>query len=283
MAGGWLDIANRPRYRFVGNKRGWKGERKVSASLTEVRTDWFASFDGARLCVHEMGEGRPLILLHGLFSSAQVNWIKYGTASQVALAGFRLIMPDLRAHGDSAAPHDPAAYPPDVLLRDVRALIAHLGLEDFDLGGFSLGARTVAKLLSEGLTPGRAILAGMGLEGLSGWAQRRDFFQAAIAQRDTAKRGDPHWMAIQFMKTMHIDPVAASLLLDTFGDVEPEEVKDIETETLVLCGRDDRDNGSPVALAALLPNGQHREIPGTHMSCVTMPEMGRAMVDFLTA
>jgi hypothetical protein len=38
-----------------------------------------------------------------------------------------------------------------------------------------------------------------------------------------------------------------------------------------------------VALAALLPNGQHREIPGTHMSCVTMPEMGQAMVDFLTA
>ena len=245
--------------------------------------DWFASFDGARLCVHQMGEGRPLILLHGLFSSAHVNWIKYGTASQLAAAGFHLIMPDLRAHGESAAPHDPAAYPPDVLLKDVHALIAHLNLADFDIGGFSLGARTTAKLLSEGLRPGRAILAGMGLEGLSGWAKRRDFFQTAIAQRDTAKRGDSHWMAIQFMKTMKIDPMAASLLLDTFGDVEPDEVAGIETETLVLCGRDDRDNGSPVALADLLPNGQLKEIPGTHMSCVTMPEMGRAMVDFLTA
>lgn len=254
-----------------------------AASLTEVRTDWFESFDATRLCFHEMGEGRPLILLHGLFSSAYVNWIKYGTASQVALAGFHLIMPDLRAHGESAAPHDPAAYPSDVLLKDVHALIGHLGLVDFDIGGFSLGARTTAKLLSEGLQPGRAILAGMGLEGLSGWAQRRDFFQTAIAQRDTAKRGDPHWMAIQFMKTMHIDPLAASLLLDTFGDVESDEVAEIETETLVLCGRDDRDNGSPVALADLLPNGQLKEIPGTHMSCVTMPEMGRAMVDFLTA
>ena len=252
-------------------------------SLTEVRTDWFESFDAARLCIHEMGEGRPLILLHGLFSSAQVNWIKYGTASQLAVAGFHLIMPDLRAHGESAAPHDPAAYPPDVLLKDVHALIAHLRLKDFDIGGFSLGARTTAKLLSEGLQPGRAILAGMGLEGLSGWAKRRDFFQTAIAQRDTAKRGDPHWMAIQFMKTMNIDPVAAALLLDTFGDVEPDEVAAIETQTLVMCGRDDRDNGSPVALAHLLPNGQLKEIPGTHMSCVTMPEMGQAMVDFLTA
>lgn len=254
-----------------------------ASSLTEARTDWFTSFDGARLCVHEMGEGRPLILLHGLFSSAHVNWIKYGTASQIARAGFHLIMPDLRAHGQSAAPHDPAAYPKDVLVKDAQALIAHLDLDDFDIGGFSLGARTTARLLNQGLKPGRAILAGMGLEGLSGWATRRDFFQAAIAQRDTAKRGDPHWMAIQFMKTMNIDPVATWLLLDTSGDVESDEVAAIETETMVLCGRDDRDNGSPVALADLLPHGQLKEIPGTHMSCVTMPEMGQAIVGFLTA
>src|SRR3546814_11899817 len=99
--------------------------------------------------------------------------------------------------------------------------MAHLNLSDFDIGGFSLGARTVAKLLVEGLQPRRAILAGMGLEGLSGWAKRREFFLTAIAARDTVKRGDPHWMAVQFMKTMKIDPEAAALLLATFGDVEP--------------------------------------------------------------
>lgn len=265
-------------------KPWWNGGSKVSVnSLIDVRTDGFESFDGVRLCVHEMGEGRPLILLHGLFSSARVNWIKYGTAGQIARAGFHVIMPDLRAHGQSAAPHEPSAYPRDVLVKDVQALIAHLSLDVFDIGGFSLGARTTAKLLSQGLKPGRAILAGMGLEGLSGWASRRDFFQTAIAERDTARRGDPHWMAVQFMKTMNIDPVAARLLLDTFGDVQPDEVASIETETLVLCGREDRDNGSPVALAHLLPNGRLKEIPGTHMSCVTMTEMGQAMVDFLTA
>ena len=249
----------------------------------EPKTDWFQSFDGARLCVHEMGEGRPLLLLHGLFSSAHVNWIKYGTANRVAAAGFRVIMPDLRGHGESAAPHDPSAYPHDVLVRDAQALIAHLNLRDFDIGGFSLGARTTARLLSQGLRPGRAILAGMGLEGLSGWARRRDFFLTAIEQRESVQRGDPHWMAVQFMKTMKIDTIAAALLLGTQGDLEPSEVAGIETEILVLCGREDRDNGSPVALADLLPNGRLKEIPGNHMSCVTMPEMGFAMVDFLTA
>lgn len=243
----------------------------------------FRSFDGTQLRVHEMGKGRTLLLLHGLFSSAYVNWIKYGTAHHVASAGFRVIMPDLRAHGESAAPHEAAAYPPDVLIKDVRALIASLKLEDFDIGGFSLGARTTAKLLSQGLQPGRAILSGMGLEGLSGWAQRRDFFLTAIERRASVERGDPYWMAVQFMKTMKIDPVAAALLLDTFGDVQPEEIAKIKTETLVLCGREDRDNGSPVALADLLPHGQLKEIPGNHMNCVTMPEMGQAIVDFLAA
>lgn len=254
-----------------------------ASSLIEQRKSWFEGHAGTRLCVHEMGEGRPLVLLHGLFSSAHVNWIKYGTASHVARAGFRVIMPDLRIHGESEAPHDPASYPQDVLVLDAEKMIAHLGLKDFDLGGFSLGARTTVKLLSRGMRPGRAIVSGMGLEGLAGWGDRRDFFLKAIAERDSAQRGDPHWMSIQFMKTMKIDPVAATLLLGTFGGVDMDEVAAIDTETMILCGREDRDNGSPVALANLLPHGTLKEIPGTHMSCVTMPEMGQAIVDFLTA
>ena len=107
-------------------------------------TEHFASFDGARLAIHTEGEGRPVILLHGLFSSAQMNWIKWGHGARLAAAGFRAIMLDFRVHGDSDAPQDAAAYPPGVLVRDVAALAEHLGLEPrgFDLVGFSLGART---------------------------------------------------------------------------------------------------------------------------------------------
>ena len=54
--------------------------------------------------------------------------------------GYRVILPDLRGHGDSARPHDPAAYPPDALADDGLALIEQLGLTDYDLGGYSLGA-----------------------------------------------------------------------------------------------------------------------------------------------
>ncbi|WP_339824450.1 alpha/beta fold hydrolase [uncultured Parasphingorhabdus sp.] len=241
----------------------------------------FSSFDGVILKIHEMGAGRPVILLHGLFSNADTNWIKFGHAQALVDAGFRVIMPDLRAHGESAAPHDPAAYPDDVLVKDVQALIEHLQLSDYDLGGFSLGARTTARLLVTGAKPAKAMLMGMGLEGLAGWERRQEFFQEAIRIKDTAKRGDPHWMAIQFMKSQKVDPVAASYLLRTFSDLEPEALAVIDTPTLVLCGSEDRDNGDPVKLTELLSRGQHVAIPGTHMSSVTKSEMSREMVRFL--
>ena len=243
----------------------------------------FSSFDGVALKIHEMGEGRPVILLHGLFSNAHTNWIKFGHAKRLADAGFRVIMPDLRAHGESAAPHDPAAYPNDVLVTDTLALIAHLDLDDYDLGGFSLGARTTARLLVTGAKPARAMLMGMGLEGLSGWKRRQEFFQEAIRRKDTAKRDDPHWLAIQFMKSQKVVPVAASHLLRTFEDLEPDRLAKIDTPTLVLCGSEDRDNGDPVKLAEALPEGVHVAIPGTHMSSVTKPELGEEMIRFLTA
>src|SRR3546814_2463230 len=101
----------------------------MTASPMEIATHHFTADDGADLVWHETGEGRPVVLIHGLFSDAATNWVKYGAAAEVVARGFRLIMPDLRAHGESARPHDHSAYPGDVLAGDGFALIRHLGLE----------------------------------------------------------------------------------------------------------------------------------------------------------
>ena len=133
-----------------------------------IEPDFFEARDGVRLAWRAMGEGRPLVLLHGLFSSAEVNWIKFGTAARVAEAGYRVIMPDLRVHGSSDAPQGAEHYPADVLVDDLQDLVAHLDLADFDLGGFSLGARTSVRAVVAGMRPRRLILGGMGLAGLAG-------------------------------------------------------------------------------------------------------------------
>ena len=248
-----------------------------------IEPQYFEARDGVRLAWREMGEGRALILLHGLFSSGDVNWIKYGAAARIARDGYRVIMPDLRIHGSSEAPHDEEFYPADVLVHDFQDLVAHLRLADFDLGGFSLGARTSVRAVVAGAAPRRLILGGMGLAGLAGWAKRGQFFQRVITDYETAKRGDDTWMSIQFMKTMKIDRVAARHLLDSFTDTPPDALAALTMPTLVVCGDQDQDNGSAEELVAALPDARLATIPGTHMSSVTRPELGEAIAAFLTA
>ena len=191
-------------------------------------------------------------------------------------------MPDLRAHGLSGRPHEPDSYPQGILARDLRELIAHLKLTEFDLGGFSLGARTTVEGVGEGLRPRRAILGGAGLDGLRHWERRKHFFLDAIELFDGVERGDPHWLSIQFMKSQKVDRIAAGLLLESFRDAFMDWLRAFTMPTLVVCGSEDDDNGSAEELAQVMPNAVFREVPGTHMSSVTKPELGEAIAAFLT-
>jgi pimeloyl-ACP methyl ester carboxylesterase len=257
-----------------------RNDREVSGVSDVVAHFWTAS-DGVELAFHETGRGRPVVLLHGLFSDANMNWIKFGHAARIASDGFRVIMPDLRAHGLSGKPHAAEHYPKGILARDLRELVGHLELSEFDLGGFSLGARTTVEGVGEGLRPLRAILGGAGLEGLRNWKRRKTFFLEAIAMFDRVQRGDPHWLSIQFMKSQQIDRVAAALLLESFEDTFMDWLRAFTMPTLVVCGSEDEDNGSAEELAGALPDAVFRQVPGTHMSSVTKPELGEAIAEFL--
>jgi len=251
--------------------------------MNEAQVHYWTASDGIQLACRELGDGQPVVLLHGLFSDSNMNWIKFGHAARIAAEGCRVIMPDLRGHGLSGKPHEPEHYPVGILARDLRELIAHLALTDFDLGGFSLGARTTVEGIGEGLRPRRAILGGAGLEGLRHWERRKNFFLEAIELFDRVPRSDPHWLSIQFMKSQKIDRVSAALLLQSFADAFMDWLKAFTMPTLVVCGSEDDDNGSAEELAAMLPNATFQEIPGTHMSSVTKPELGEAIAQYLKA
>ncbi len=242
----------------------------------------FLSADGVRIAWREIGEGRPLVLIHGYFSEADTNWIKYGHAGLLADAGYRVIMPDLRAHGLSGKPHDPELYPKDILADDQFALIDHLGLTDFDLGGYSLGGRTVSRMLARGCSPRRAIISGMGLQGLTSTDNRGSHFRHILDNLGNHEKGSPAWMAEAFLKTIGGDPVALRCILGTFVDTSEEELREMDLPVAVICGEDDQDNGSAVALADLLPHGKLFTVPGNHMSAVVKLELGQALVEALT-
>ncbi len=249
-----------------------------------MTTEHFQSFDGTRLAVHRMGEGAPVILLHGLFSSSDMNWIKWGHAARLAEAGFEAIMLDFRVHGESDAPTDPTNYPSGVLVRDAVALVEYLGLQDgeYDLVGFSLGSRTsLHAVATQVLSPRKLVVCGMGVSGLSEWQKRAAFFKRVIDEFDTIERGDPAYFSRQFLKSQGVDRVAARLLLDAMGDLDLAALTNVTMPTLVACGVDDQDNGSATELAELLPNATYREVPGAHLDSATKPELGAAIVDFM--
>jgi pimeloyl-ACP methyl ester carboxylesterase len=246
-----------------------------------MKSGHFQAADGTQIAVHEMGEGRPLLLIHGYISDAATNWIKFGHAALIAEAGFRVIMPDLRGHGHSGKPHGPAHYPRDILADDQFALIDHLGLSGFDLAGYSLGGRTVARMLARGCAPRRAVISGMGLQGLTSTGARGDHFRHVLTNLGKHERGTPAFMAEAFLKTSGGDPIALLGILDTFVDTPLEAIRGFNLPIAVICGEEDQDNGSASDLAEALPKGQLITIPGNHMSAVVKPELGQAIRDFL--
>ena len=252
----------------------------MASSPTDLPVTYFEADDGRRLAYREMGEGFPVVLIHGLFSNAWTNWIRYGHAARVAAAGFRVIMPDLRAHGQSEAPHDPAAYPHDVLAHDGLALVRHLGLDRYHLGGYSLGSRTTVRMLAYGATPEKVVLAGPGLPGLTDVETRIASFKHVLTGIGTHPRGSGPWLAEAFLKTTGGDPEALLLLVNSLTSTSESDLDGITQPVLVLCGAEDHDNGSAPALAERLPNATFQEIPGTHMSAVLKPELGEAIARF---
>lgn len=253
----------------------------MADSSASLPVHHFRSRDGLELAYRELGVGRTIVLIHGYFSTATVNWLRYGHAAKIAARGYRVVMPDLRAHGDSPKPHDSVFYPPDILADDGFALIEHLELTDYDLGGYSLGARTAVRMLAKGATPARAIVAGMGLQGITNTGGRGGYFRNILTKPGSFKPGSAEWLAEAFLKTVGGDPVALLHVLDTFVDTPTAALAAIETPTLVLVGAQDDDNGSGQALAQALPQGRYAEVAGNHMSAVAKPELGAAMAEFL--
>ena len=248
---------------------------------SRIEPQFFTADDGVRLAWYAMGEGRPVVLLHGFMSDAYTNWVRYGHAAQIVAAGRKVVMLDFRAHGASDKPHELAHYPRDRLTQDALQFVAHLGLSEYDLGGYSLGSRTVSRMLAEGATPGRVIFGGMGLAGLTDTGRRAGHFRDILTHLGEHEHGSPAWLVEAFLKTTHGDPKALLGIIETFTDTPLATLETFAMPIQVLCGVEDQDNGSAPALADALQNAVYAEVPGGHMSSVVKPEMGAAMAAFL--
>ena len=115
---------------------GWTSEAQGTGDYADV--------NGLHLYYETHGTGRPLILIHGGLGSGEM----FGpTIPALVAAGYQVIAPDLQGHGRTADIDRPI----DVRLMadDIAALIRHLGLEQVDVVGYSLGGGVALFLASK--------------------------------------------------------------------------------------------------------------------------------------
>lgn len=89
------------------------------------------------LFYRELGEGNPIVVLHGLYGSSD-NWMSLG---RELAKNYRVIMVDQRNHGQS--PHCPSHTYFD-LVEDLYELFLNLRLTDAVLLGHSMGGKTAS-------------------------------------------------------------------------------------------------------------------------------------------
>lgn len=241
-----------------------------------IRT--FSSFDGTRIAFRDSGSGRPVILLHGFVGTSEF-WRGTALVDSLRAAGWRVIRPDLRGNGASDHPHDPAAWAGDVEVGDLSALADHLGLARFDAVGYSRGSIVLAKWLTMESRIDRAVLGGMGIDFSDPeWDRRRlfaDLFSGRIAP-DSLTEG-----AMEYARAAGADLVSLGLQQEFQPVTSVAELGRIDRPILILAGADDSDNGSPDDLAAAIPGGELRRVPGDHMSTYGSGAFAGAVMGFL--
>lgn len=96
-----------------------------------------ASNDGVEIHYEIVGEGRPVVLLHGFPDTG--NLWRHQVAA-LSTNGFRVITPDLRGYGLSDKPTDVDAYNVLSLAGDVIAVLDDAGVERAHVVGHDWGA-----------------------------------------------------------------------------------------------------------------------------------------------
>ena len=100
----------------------------------------YADVNGLSLHYEEHGSGEPLILLHGGIGAGEM----FAPILPALADGRRVITVDLQAHGGTADIDRPLRA--DLMADDIAALLGHLGLEQADVMGYSLGGMVSLRL-----------------------------------------------------------------------------------------------------------------------------------------
>jgi pimeloyl-ACP methyl ester carboxylesterase len=246
--------------------------------FSQDRSPLFKSFDGTQIHYEIVGQGKPVVLLHGFIVNSQM-WKRGALIIELVNAGFQVVNVDLRGNGLSDKPYEDIAYKKDAEVKDIMLLMKHLGHEKYAAIGYSRGAILVGKLLAMDKNVKAAVMGGMG-KGFTdpNWSRRRNFEQAFSGK---AHLYPELQSAVNYAKTSGADTVVMRLLQKHQPTTSEKKLKKVKQPVLVICGEEDKDNGNPADLAKLFPNATLSIVKGNHNNTHATKEFAESIVNFL--
>jgi pimeloyl-ACP methyl ester carboxylesterase len=120
------------------------GRRKEGTMTTPDCRHHYASLKGVRLHYVTLGQGKPVVLLHGW----PQTWYEWRLLMPLLADQYLLVAPDLRGLGNSSRPS--SGYDKKTVANDVWQLMHdHLGHEKFSVVGHDWGAPTAFRLAAD--------------------------------------------------------------------------------------------------------------------------------------
>lgn len=211
--------------------------------------------------VHGQGGGAPLVLLHGGGSTIEVT---FGRILPIFARSRRVIAIEEQGHGRTSDRDAPVAF--ETSAEDVAALLAHLGIEQADVLGFSNGASVALQVAIRHPRLVRKLVFASAMTKREGaWPQlwefmkHADFSNMPEALKEAFLRVNPD---PAHLRAMH-DKDAARMR--SFEDVPDATLAAIATPTLIVVG--DRDVVRPehaVELTRLIAGARLLVLPAGH-------------------
>jgi pimeloyl-ACP methyl ester carboxylesterase len=227
-------------------------------------TTYVTASDGTDIAYDCIGEGSPVVLIHGFGANRQITWANTNWYQTLQRAGHKLIAIDCRGHGKSEKPHDLADYHEGRMAMDVIAVLAALEIPEVDVVGYSMGGQLAIRLMHD--APGRVrrvILGGIGETYFQVSKEQTEAIAEGLLARDPAKITDPKAREFRtFCEKAGDDLVAMAACMRRPRRVfSREELHTLPQKVLVADGELDDMAGSPEPLARAFRDASTLIIP----------------------
>ncbi len=245
--------------------------------------------DGVRIAFLDLApeggdRGEPILLIHGFASNHRINWINPRWAETLTRDRRRVVMLDNRGHGQSEKLYDPDAYATEIMARDAANLLAHLGISQADVMGYSMGARIAAFLgVARPELVRKLVIGGLGAHLVEGVGLPLGIAEAMEAPSLESLTDPMQRMFRTFADQTKSDRAAlAACIRGSRQTLSVPEIARIACPTLVAVGTNDTVAGDGPRLAEMFPHGRALDIPGRDHNLAVGDKVYKAgVIEFL--